>query len=94
MTYYAERINEQPDPDNLGSMSYVPAVNMNPAGTGGVEELSFTSWTPMTFTLMPVTVAGQTTNVPVRIGIRRRPLSKAWSSSRLRRLIRAVWPPR
>ena len=50
-------------------MNYILATTLNPADAKGFEEFSFNNLTIMTFVLRPVTIHGQTTYVPVRIGV-------------------------
>lgn len=65
----AEQINEQLGTGTIGQMSYILAVTLNPADAKGFEEFSFTGLTVMTFSLLPVTVDGQTTFTPVQTGV-------------------------
>jgi hypothetical protein len=62
----AEQIMEQIGTGYISSVSYILAATLNPADDKGFEELSFTSYTVMTFALMPVTVQGSTIYVPIR----------------------------
>lgn len=64
----AEQINEQLGTGSIGQMSYILAATLSPADDKGFEEFSFTDFTIMTFSLMPVTVDGQTTYTPIQTG--------------------------
>lgn len=62
----AEQINEQLGTGSIGQMSYILAATLSPADDKGLEEFSFTDFTIMTFSLMPVTVGGKTVYTPIR----------------------------
>ncbi len=64
----AEQINEQLGTGSIGNMSYILAATLNSADDKGFEEFSFTDLTIMTFTLMPVSVGGQTVYTPIQTG--------------------------
>ncbi len=64
----AEQINEQLGTGSIGQTSYILAATLSPADDKGFEEFSFTDLTIMTFSLMPVSVGGQTVYTPIQTG--------------------------
>ena len=64
----AEQVNEQLGTGTWGNVGYILAATMAEGDTEGFEELSFNYIPLMTFELMPVTIDGKTTYVPIRTG--------------------------